>query len=96
MQLNNPQGEDKMDVKTLVREELIGLYVNIIECKDPGWKGKSGLIIDETKNTFLIEIEDKQKRIAKKTAIFEFDYYGKKITINGSKMTRRSEDRIKK
>jgi len=82
--------------KTLARDEFIGLYVKIIDCKDPSWIGKSGKIIDETKNTFLIEIDDKKKKIAKNIASFEFEYNGKKITINGSKIAFRPEDRIKK
>lgn len=85
-----------MEKKTLAREEFIGLPVKIKECKDPDWIGKSGLIVDETKNTFLIEIENEKKMIAKKTARFEFDYDGKKITLDGSKIAYRPENRIKK
>ena len=85
-----------MNEKTLARDELIGLNVKIINCKDPCWIGKSGKIIDETKNTFLIEIDDKKKRIAKYIASFEIEYKGKKITITGSKIAYRPEDRIKK
>ena len=85
-----------MDEKTLAREELIGLLVKIKECKDPVWIGKSGLVIDETKNTFLIEIKNEKKMITKKAATFEFDYGGKKITLDGSKIAYRPEDRIKK
>ena len=48
------------------KEEFIGLHVKIKECEDPSWQGKTGVIIDETKNTFLIEINDQKKRIAKK------------------------------
>jgi len=85
-----------MDEKTLAREELIGRCVKIVECSDPAWQDKTGIIIDETKNTFLIEMNQTQKRIAKKIATFEFEYDDKKITINGSKITYRPEDRIKK
>ncbi len=85
-----------MDEKTLARDELIGLHVKIKECTDPGWKGKTGVIVDETKNTFTIETEDKYKIIAKKTAVFEFNYHGEKITLDGSKIMYRPEDRIKK
>jgi ribonuclease P protein subunit POP4 len=85
-----------MDERTLAREELIGLRVKIKDCKDPSWLNKSGTIVDETKNTFLIEIDDKKRKIAKKIASFEFEYRGKKITINGSKIAFRPEDRIKK
>jgi ribonuclease P protein subunit POP4 len=84
------------DKKTLAREELIGLNVTIRECKDPSWIGQSGRILDETKNTFLIKIKDQKKIIAKETAIFEFEYGGKKITLDGSKIAFRPEDRIKK
>jgi len=85
-----------MDEKKLSREELIGLYVKIKDCKDPCWIGKSGVILDETKNTFLLEIDDQKKTISKKIASFEFEYEGKKITIDGSKIAFRPEDRIKK
>ena len=83
-----------MDEKALAREELIGLPVTIKKCKDSKWTGKSGVIIDETKNTFLIRIDNENKRIAKKIAKFEFDE--KKTILNGSKISYRSEDRIKK
>jgi len=85
-----------MNEKKLSREELIGLQVKIKKCSDPTWTGKSGLIINETKNTFLIEINNQEKTIAKNTAIFEFDLDGKKIQIDGSKIRYRPEERIKK
>lgn len=85
-----------MDEKILAREELIGLHVTIKECKDPNWINKSGTVIDETKNTFLIEINEKQKKIAKNIAKFEFECDGKIIVLNGSKLAYRPEDRIKK
>jgi ribonuclease P protein subunit POP4 len=56
----------------------------------------SGLIIDETKHTFLIETDKKQKRIAKQTATFAFEYHGKKIIVKGTRLIYRPEDRIKK
>lgn len=85
-----------MDEKTLAKDEFIGLHVTIVDCSDPSWKGRNGLIVDETKNTFLVEVDDRQKMIAKKTATFEFIVDGKKITIDGSKIMYRPEDRIKK
>jgi len=85
-----------MDKKELAREELIGLHVIIKECKDSKLTGKSGVIVDETKNTFLIRIKNNNKRIAKKIARFEFEHDEKKTTLNGSKIAHRSEDRIKK
>jgi ribonuclease P protein subunit POP4 len=85
-----------MNIKSLAREELIGLDVTISKCKDTNWKGKTGIIIDETKKTFLINTGKKNKIIAKRIAEFEFNLDGKKITLDGSKIIYKSEDRIKK
>ena len=80
----------------LNKDEFIGKHVTIIQCKDPTWVNKSGIIVDETKNTFLIERKNLTKRIAKKIATFEFTYHQKKIAVNGKQLTYRPEDRIKK
>jgi ribonuclease P protein subunit POP4 len=85
-----------MDKKILAKDELIGQRVRITDCSDPNWIGKSGQIIDETKNTFLIEIEKQYRKIVKKTARFEFKIHGNKIIIEGSRIAFRPEDRIKK
>ena len=85
-----------MNDKKFAKGEFIGLHVTIKKCEDSQWEGISGLIINETKNTFLIRTNNKDKRIAKRIATFEFEYENKKITINGLKISFRPEDRIKK
>ena len=85
-----------MQKTPIVKDEIIGRIATITKCTDPSWIGKSGIIIDETKNTFLIKINDKERRIAKKSATFEFEQNGKKTQIEGSRLIYRPEDRIKK
>jgi ribonuclease P protein subunit POP4 len=85
-----------MEHEPITSDELIGRTVSIIECTDPSWTHQTGLIIDETQQTFLIEIDNKKKRIAKKTATFAFEYHGKKTIVKGSRLVYRPEDRIKK
>ena len=88
-----------MNIKkiNIAKDELIGKKVKIKECTDPNWEGKKGLIVDETKNTFLIKMNNKEKRIGKKTATFEFIYKkDKKIEIKGSNICYKPENRIKK
>jgi RNase P/RNase MRP subunit p29 len=85
-----------MEYESITSDELIGRTVRIIECTDPSWVNQSGLIIDETQHTFLIETDKKQKRIAKQTATFAFEYHGKKTIVKGSRLAYRPEDRIKK
>jgi ribonuclease P protein subunit POP4 len=85
-----------MEHEPITSDELIGRTITVIECTDPSWEHQTGLIIDETQQTFLIEIEKKQKRIAKQTATFAFEYHGKKTIVKGSRLVYRPEDRIKK
>jgi ribonuclease P protein subunit POP4 len=85
-----------MEQEQIISDELIGRTVIIIECSDPSWVNLSGLIIDETQQTFLIKTNNTQKRIAKQTATFAFDYHGKQTIVNGSRLVYRPEDRIKK
>jgi ribonuclease P protein subunit POP4 len=85
-----------MEHDQITSDELIGKHVTIIECTDPSWANQSGLIIDETQKTFLIETPKQQKRIAKQTATFAFEYHGKQTIVKGSRLVYRPEDRIKK
>ena len=78
------------------KEEFIGCAVIIEHCTDPTWIGKQGIIVDETKHLFLIDINHTIKKIEKKTAIFQVTLPERTIRIKGSKINYRPEDRIKK
>jgi ribonuclease P protein subunit POP4 len=80
----------------LVKDEFIGLQVSINKSSDPTWINQQGIIVDETKNTFLIQTNNKVKRIAKNIATFTFIKNKEKISILGSKIRYRPEDRVKK
>jgi len=83
-------------MKSFAKDEFIGLKVKVRECSDPKWVGKSGHILNETKNTFTIDIDNKERIIAKNIAKFEFEVNGKRIYLDGSKIMFRPENRIKK
>ncbi len=85
-----------MNKKMLAKDELIGNTVRIISSVDKSWNNRSGIIVDETKKTFVIKEEDKYRRIAKNIACFEFKNNSEKFTIKGSEIMYRPEDRIKK
>ncbi len=78
-----------------LKDEFIGCMVTIERCTDPTWIGKQGIIIDETQHLFLIDMDHTIKRIEKKTATFKVSS-SKTIRLNGSKISYRPEDRIKK
>lgn len=83
--------------KNLVRHEIIGLEVKIKESTDPTLKNLKGRVIDETYNTFKIEVGKKEKIIPKKDCIFIFILPNKtKVQVEGKLLVGRPEDRIKK
>ncbi len=83
--------------RNIVFHELIGLKVRILKSKVKGYKNIKGKIIDETKNTFLIEKENgKRVRIIKNVCTFVFYLNGKKVKVDGRLLVGNPEDRIKK
>jgi ribonuclease P protein subunit POP4 len=80
----------------LVKDELIGKTVTIIDCTDPTWNNTIGVIIDETQYTFVIETNEHRRQIAKDTATFVFNEGGEQQRVHGSQLLFRPENRIKK
>ena len=78
----------------LMRTELIGSDVEVLSSKC--YAGISGVVIDETKNTFIILSAGTEKMIPKKGNEFAFTYEGSRFVIKGSEVLHRPEDRIKK
>lgn len=76
--------------------EFIGMDVEVIEATDSNYLNINGKIINETKNTLKILTNGKEKVVPKKAAKFRFKYNNKAIDVNGSSITFRPEDRIKK
>ncbi|MBI0583619.1 MAG: ribonuclease P protein subunit [Methanomassiliicoccus sp.] len=84
----------KVSKRDLMRFELIGLEVEVMP--NPGCGNIHGLVVDETKNTFLVRKGDREVTVPKSTNEFLFTYQGDKVQIHGSEIQHRPEDRIKK
>ncbi len=83
--------------ESLARQELIGLQVMVDESTDPGLIGLSGLVIDETRNTFVLETKSGLKRIAKSNTSLIFALpQGQRVRIAGSVLISQPENRISK
>ena len=74
-------------MKEIEKDEWIGLKAKIYY-NDNKFKGK---IIDETKNTITIKTKDGEKKFLKQNLKIEIDG----ITLDGKKLTKRPEERIK-
>jgi len=87
-----------LKIKDLPQEELIGLIMEVEESSNRDMEGLFGRIVDETRNTFVIETEQQEeKRIPKAGNMFIFVLEdGTRARIRGDKLLARPEDRIKR
>jgi len=79
----------------LRKHELIGLQVAILRSPDPSLVGVRGLVVDETRNTLVVEAGGREKRVAKEGTRFRFDVDGG-VEVDGAEILYRPEDRTKK
>lgn len=88
--------------KNIFYHELIGLEIKIVKSSNPYILGITGVIVDETKKTFLIQTnshngESVEKLIQKDVSVFQFKVPdGTIVEIDGKVLLNRPEDRIKK
>jgi ribonuclease P protein subunit POP4 len=82
----------------IMRHELVGMPVKITKSTHQDFIGLEGKVIDETKNTIIIEDnEGGEKQVPKKDVTFHFTIPdGKIVEIEGKIIVSRPEDRIKK
>ena len=83
--------------ESLARHELIGLEVEVETSTDPGQSGLSGKVVDETRNTFLLETAAGYKRIAKLNTSLIFTLPdGQRARVKASVLISQPENRISK
>ncbi|RJS91117.1 ribonuclease P protein subunit [Candidatus Bathyarchaeota archaeon] len=81
----------------IIQHEFIGLKAKVVKCANPYCEGIKGKVIDETRNTFLLEENGIEKRVIKEISVFQFTYPdGTVVEISGKLLVGRPEDRIKK
>jgi ribonuclease P protein subunit POP4 len=74
--------------------ELIGRSVVVAKSSQKEMQGLKGLVLDETRNTFLIETSKGRKLVPKTGNFFKFE--GEKEVIEGLLLECRPEDRTKR
>lgn len=76
---------------SLYNSTWIGSTMNIVESNDPTLIGRSGLVMDETKNTLVMLENDACVRIGKSSITFTLD--GSDAVVQGALVGQRPEDR---
>jgi ribonuclease P protein subunit POP4 len=84
-----------MDKRDFMKQEFIGLEVEVVSSAHPAYMMR-GIVVDESKNTLSIEREGRARTIPKNGNGFQFTYGSERITVMGSEIQHRPEDRIKK
>ena len=83
--------------ENLVRHELIGLPVEVASGTNPTLVGISGRVVDETRNTLLIETRSGVRCVPKSCNCFLFTLsQGLKVKAVGSVLVSQPENRINK
>lgn len=81
--------------RNVLRHELIGLDVTVVEASNPALSGLSGRIIDETRNTLVILGNRGRKRVQKHRTRFRVTLPdGVLVEIDGSALVMTPERRI--
>ena len=82
--------------ENLHMHELTGLRVRIVQANDGGMIGMQGTVVNETRETLVIE-EGKERTVPKRGTAFEFILDdGTSTVLEGDSITYRPEDRIKR
>jgi ribonuclease P protein subunit POP4 len=79
----------------LRKHELIGLDVEVVNATDPSQEHLRGRVVDETRNTLVLDIHGDEKRIPKHGSRFRFEVQGG-FEVDGEDIRFRPEDRVKK
>jgi len=80
-----------LNKEKMLKAELIGLEAEIVDSSNKANIGIKGRISDETRNTLKIE----NKILLKKDIIIKFEVDGQNILIEGKKLIKSPEERIK-
>lgn len=78
------------------QEEFIGYHVSIEGAQNASLVGLKGLVVDETKNTFVLETKNGLKCVLKQGVILSLIKEDRDYLIEGSLLVKRPHERIKK
>jgi ribonuclease P protein subunit POP4 len=84
------------DNKNIVLNELIGLKARVLKSLDKKQRGLSGIVIDETKNTLVMDTLKGSKRVVKKSSSFRFYFQDAHFDVDGNEIAFRPVERTEK
>ena len=82
--------------RNIVLGELIGLKAEILASLDKGQRGIVGKVIDETKNTIVMETTEGRRSFVKRISRFRFYTPEGSFEVEGREIDFRPDERIEK
>ena len=83
--------------QNIVKHELVGLSIHIVESSDPNHVCTKGTILGETKEMIKIDTGRGTKAVPKNICVFDITLPdGTVVRVDGGLLTGRPEDRMKK
>ena len=77
--------------------ELLGLDLKVHPHHDDGLVGRSGRVVDETRETLLLSDDQGGFRVTKRPGTFEVTFLdGERKLLTGSRLAFRPQDRVKR
>ena len=86
-----------INAQNLLKHELIGLKVKVLEAKDSGLVGLCGEVMDESKNTLVVLCDGRLKKVLKGNVVLAFYLPELKVwaKVRGDALLKRPWERIK-
>ena len=81
----------------ILAHEFIGLEAEVARCTDRKMEGMRGIVVDETRNTLVLDVRGAEKVLPKAACVFRFTLpNGEKADVIGRLVAVAPEDRPKK
>lgn len=81
-------------LKNNVTHEFTGLTTEIVKSTNNEIIGKTGIVMNETKNMFVLKTKFGEKHIQKNHSTWKFSVNNNHIIIDGKLLTKRPSDRL--
>lgn len=75
--------------------EYVGREISVTRARNPLYLSVQGLVMDETKNTFVIRTKEGDRRIPKNGNTFRIETASEKFEVAGNTILYTVEDRIR-
>jgi ribonuclease P protein subunit POP4 len=96
LKLKSPGSYDNLH-QQLLKADYHGCVMSVCQSKCPSYVGTTGIVVQETRNTFkLITKDDRLKVIPKANSVFTFELDGFIFTIHGNHFRVKSSERVVK